>query len=198
MDVLWDPVRDRSRSRLLFIARPGAEVRGAIEALVSRRDMSSRASGVLFPVENWHQSVSDRYVDTPAVRETLLKAGALVRAPAFTVSLDRLHSARNQRGQFNWDIRSQRGCDELKTLIGAINAAIAAQGFPGGGGHSPHITLSYGADASLACAGPITPIPWMIDTIELVAGGGQPYRYTMLQRWSLAPAASHPIQISLL
>lgn len=196
-DVLWNSVRDKGRGRLLFIARPDAAVAQAIDALVVEHGLSVLGRGAMFSRGNWHQSVSDRYIDTPPVRETLLKAGAQVQAPAFTLALDRLYSARNHRGTFNWDVRCRRGSDELKTLITAINDALAIQGYPKGGGHSPHITLSYGAGTSIAGDGAITPIHWIIDTIELVVGGGTPYHYTTLASWSLAPAAQRPVQTSL-
>ncbi len=128
--VLWDPVRDKGRGRLLFIARPNDDVGAQIDALDVAQALSGQDRSVLFPRDNWHQSLSDRYVDTPHARHVLLNAGEQIRAPAFTLALDRLHSAANHRGCFNWDVRCQRGSDELKQLVAVINAAIVAQGFP--------------------------------------------------------------------
>lgn len=195
--ALWDPARDKGRDRLLFIARPHREVSDAIEALPDVRDLIDRHRGDLFARENWHQSVSDRYIDIPTVREALLQAGGQMTAPAFTMTLDRLHSALNHRGRFQWDVRSRLRNDELKALVAVVNAAIAASGLPTGGGHSPHITLSYGTGTALTGTTAMTPIDWLVDAIELVVGGGSPYRYTTLARWPLAPTIPRLVQSAL-
>ena len=189
---LWHPYFDNGRPRLIFIARPGADVslpiRSMIEGIADTRG---------FPSTHWHQSVSARYIDTPSLRAALQAAGDRVAAESFAIELDRLESARNPKGTFNWTIRSQRKSDGLRTLVDAINMAVMARGLPMGGGHTPHITLHYHANSTLSGAGPIAPIHWRIAAFELVIGGGSPYRYEPLGRWNLLPESPDPIQASL-
>lgn len=56
-----------------------------------------------------------------------------------------------------------------------------------------HITLSYRTPIHLEKSFWIEPIPWTLDEIQLVAGGGAQYAYTVLERQRLAP----PIQRGL-
>jgi hypothetical protein len=66
--MLWDPELDKGLPRLLFIARPGPGVSERVHALLIEHGIEARAEGSLFERANWHQSVSDRYNDFPAVR----------------------------------------------------------------------------------------------------------------------------------
>lgn len=190
----WWPGRG---SRLLFILRPPATTAAALGSTIESAGVAAALGRELFPLALWHQSVSDRYADRPDLRERLLAAGAQVRAPGFTIELDQLRAARNQRGSCNVEARQRAGCPELVALIDAVNAAVAGQGLPQGGGHSPHITFSYTFCGALPRTRPILPVEWAVDAFELVAGGGRPYGYTTLGRWTLEPAAPRASQPSL-
>ena len=195
-DAFWHPWRNGA-SRLLFIARPSDAVRGSIEQALT----AHRGAGLLgedaFSPENWHQSMSERYVDTPELREILRRAGAMLRAPAFTLQLDAIRCSRNDRGRIHWEVRSRRRSPELAALIAEINAALVSCGLPPGGGHSPHVTVHYAAKAMLPREEVIAPVSWTIDAIELVVGGGTPYRYTRLGYWELAAELPRPLQADL-
>ena len=196
-DALWQPGRDSATTKLLLIARPGDAVRDAIDRTLAEYRISGSLGLDAFPSTNWHQSLSDRYIDTPELRRTLARAGAMVQTPAFTLEMDRIHCARNLHGSFQWDVRQRRKSEELVALVAAINTAIAACGLPRGGGHSPHVTVHYRAPGSLLRDEHIVPIRWTIDTVELVTGGGHPYRYETLDRWLLQPELPQPRQATM-
>lgn len=197
--VLWDPGSHRGQSRLLFIARPGPGIRAALDAALAAHRLSPRLGRSEFDPGNWHQSVSDRYIDTPELRRELLQVGDSISAPATTLRLDRIQSPRNQRGSFNWELRghpSER--DLLVPLVTEIKRAAVAHNLPASAERNrPHITLSYGAGSALPSDLPIEAIEWTIDAIELVVGNGKPYRYTTLGRWPLRPEAPRIIQRAL-
>lgn len=194
VEAAWWPGRG---PRLLYLVRVSPEVAGAVDAAIAASGLKSTLGPALFPRALWHQSVSDRYADLPWVCERLLAAGARVRAPGFTLTLDQVRTARNQRGSFNAEVRQRGRCAELGQLVAAINAAVAEEDLPQGGGHSPHVTLSYGFAAAAPSSVPILPVEWRVDAFELVWGGGQPYRYDTLARWQLASPVTTASQPSL-
>lgn len=197
-DALWDPLRNRNESRLLFLARPGVAVNDGIDRLLATHPVGKRLGRAAVPRANRHQSLSDRYVDTPEIRERMMRAGESFRAQALTLAFERLCSGPRHPGSHLWLVRpTQRSSKALQAVLRAINTALAVQGLPPGGGHAPHITLSYSAALALAGDEPIAPIEWSVDTIELVAGGGSPYRYETLGSWRLAPEPPRLVQSSL-
>lgn len=197
-DALWDPVRNRNEPRLLFVALPSASVNDGIDGLLASHPVGSRLGRAAVPRANRHQSLSDRYVDMPDIRELMARAGESVRAQALTLTFERLCSGPRSPGSHLWLVRpAQKSSRQLDNAIRAINAALVAQGLPPGGGHSPHVTLSYSAAQALPNDESIAPIEWSIDTIELVVGGGNPYRYETLDSWRLAPEAPRLVQSSL-
>jgi hypothetical protein len=196
-DALWRA--GRGHNRLLFMARPHGAARTMFDTATREINIQTELGMKMFPLANWHQSLSDRYVDTPELRVRLLRAGDAIKAQAFTLELDRLKAEKNGRDLFNVEVRSARGSDALEQLIHQINDLIADQGLPRGAGHSPHVTLSYTFDRELRSRQlKIPAIAWTLDTVELVVGGGDPYRYQTLGRWPLASAAPHVSQPSLL
>ena len=199
LDALWDSARNRDEPRLLFLARPGASVSDALDRLLAAHPVGGRLGRSAVPAANRHQSLSDRYIDTPEIRERMLRAGENVRAPAMTLAFERLCSAPRHPGNRHlWLARPvQRSSQPLQTVIRAINAALAAQGLPPGGGHAPHVTLSYSAALALPHDEPIAPIEWTLDTIELAVGGGDPYHYETLGHWRLGPEPPRPMQSHL-
>lgn len=192
-----DPWWQGSGNRLLFLLRPSPPVQAALADAIAAAGIPPLLGKQAFPPELWHQSVSDRYADRPGIRALLLAAGAAVRAPGFTIELDQLRAAENRRGSLNVDARERRGCQELDRLINSVNAALVDQGLPGGGGHTPHVTLSYSFRGQLPRTRPMTPVEWPVEAFELVVGGGDPYGYTTLGRWMLEPAAPRASQASL-
>ena len=197
--ALWDPRRDRGTARLLFMVPAGQALQAAIKCMSESHHLAERIGRAAFALDLLHQSVSDRYVNTPELRQKLLTAGNAVRAAAFTLELDCLSSAKNERGSYNWEVRSRRKSAELSALIAAINNAIVAEGLPRGGGHSAHLTLSYSAASTLLSEEPISPIEWTIDSFALVLGeqGPRGYRYQALDSWRLGPEARRAVQTSL-
>lgn len=198
LDALWDPQRNRNEPRLLFVALPGASVNDGIDGLLASHPVGNRLGRAAVPRANRHQSLSDRYVDTPEMRERMSRAGESVRAQALTLAFERLCSGPRNPGSHLWLVRpAQKSSKQLDAVVRAINAALVAQGLPPGGGHSPHVTLSYSAALALPGDEPIAPVEWSIDTIELVVGGGNPYRYETLGSWRLAPEPPRLVQSSL-
>ena len=195
-DALWS--RDKGDSRLLFVARPTPEVRSALEDLLARHGILATLGRQLFSPENWHQSLSARYVDAPQVRELLARAGDGLRARAFHIAFERLVTGQKEPGVFHWDIRPKKPSQDLDRVVEALKDQISRQGLPRvEHGHGAHFTLSYGAKASLPNPVTVGSVPWAVDAVELVVGGGSPYRYTTLQRWALEPAPPPPLQSNL-
>lgn len=186
--VFWEAERDRGQPRLLFIARPDPATRQQLEAALAAHGIDAMLGRSRFDPDNWHQSVSERYLDTPQLRRQLMAAGASLAGAAITLPLDRVLSTRNLRGRFNWEVRTAPDArDLLLGLVNDIKQALGAQGLPVVTQvNRPHITLSYGADSGLPRDLPITPVYWPIAAVELVSGGGAPYRYTTLARWPLS------------
>lgn len=191
LDALWH--EGRGETRLLVIARVSPTANAGIDDRLARMGLLA-SIGAQFPRENRHQSVSDRYIDSPEVRELLPTACAMVRVPAFTLVLDQIRSSPMGDDLHRWEVRQRRSSAELTALVDALNAEILATGLPPGQRHSPHVSISYRARAGLARAEAIETVELKIDTIELVVGGGKPYRYTTLGRWPLQPELPRPVQ----
>lgn len=194
-DVWWQ--RGSGAPRLLFVARPSAACVAALSALLDDSGVLGVLGDDVFSFDLLHQSLSDRYVDRPWIRERLLLAGERVRAQAFTLTLDRLQCAANDHGSANVDVRMQGGSAALAGLVETINAAIAGQGLPPGKGHSAHVTVSYGFCGQMPRTRTIPDIDVAIDAFELVAGSGTPYRYTTLGRWPLGAQQARVAQAAL-
>jgi RNA 2',3'-cyclic 3'-phosphodiesterase len=191
-DAWWPP--RSGLPRLLFLARLRAARTAAVSSQLDAHGVATLLGADLFPLDLLHQSLSDRYRDTLEIRRRLLLAGDSVRGQAFTLTLDRLRCAPNDRGSSNVDLWMHGGCKELVWLVDAINDAVGRQGLPRGGGHTPHITVSYTFKGGMPPLQRIPVIDVPIDAFELVAGGGKPYGYTTLRRWMLAPASQRTVQ----
>ncbi|MET1023294.1 MAG: 2'-5' RNA ligase family protein [Pseudoxanthomonas sp.] len=195
-DALWHA--GRGHNRLLFMARPHGAARTMFDTATREINIQTELGMKMFPLANWLQSLSERYVDTPDLRMRLLRAGDAIKAQAFTLELDRLKAEKNAHDLFNVEVRSARTSDALEQLIQRINDSIADQRLPRGEGHSPHVTLSYTYDRELGSRQlKIPAIAWTIDQFELVVGRGDPYRYQTLGRWALEPAPPHVCQAPL-
>ncbi|WP_139202803.1 2'-5' RNA ligase family protein [Pseudoxanthomonas sp. GM95] len=198
MDRLWSP--GMGGDRLLFIARPDEAMREVFDASTREQGIQASTGLAMFPLVNWHQTLSDRFIDTPDTRDLLRRAGDGIQLRGFTLALDRLRISPNERQSANVELCCSQDVDGLKQLIVALKAAIAGQDLlTTRSGHRPHVTLSYRhhTDVKRQQSHPIRTIAWAIDSFELVVGSGDPYRYQTLARWALAPSKPPTLQSSL-
>jgi hypothetical protein len=191
-DAWWPP--GSGLPRLLFLARLRAACTAALSSQLETHGVVTLLGADLFPFDLSHQSLSDRYRDTAEIRRRLLRAGDSVRGRAFSLTLDRLRCVPNDRGSRNVDVWMEGGCKALALLVADLNEAVASQGLPVGGGHAPHITVSYTFRGEMPPLQKIPAIEVAIDAFELVVGGGKPYRYATLRRWLLDPAPRPTVQ----
>ncbi|MDQ1119761.1 2'-5' RNA ligase [Pseudoxanthomonas winnipegensis] len=195
LDRLWS--KEMGGDRLLFIARPEAAMREVFDVATREQGIQAATGLAMFPLVNWHQTLSDRFIDSPQTRALLLQAGQAVQARGFLLSLDQLRVSPNARASANIELCCSQPVDALKELLLALKLAIADQGLlTSRKGHRPHVTLSYRYDveARRQRIKPIRAIDWPIESFELAIGSGDPYRYRTLSRWTLAPAATQPVQ----
>ncbi|PZP59742.1 MAG: hypothetical protein DI597_14580 [Pseudoxanthomonas spadix] len=198
LDRLWHA--EMGGDRLLFIARPDAAMREVFDVSTREQGIQAATGLAMFPLVNWHQTLSDRFIDSPQTRMLLLQAGEAVRAHGFLLSLDQLRVSPNARASANIELCCSQDVTALKELLLALKLAIADQGLlTGRKGHRPHVTLSYRYDveARRQRTKPIRAIDWPIESFELAVGSGDPYRYRTLSRWALAPAAPQARQAPL-
>lgn len=178
-------------ARLLMMAQPPPGVRQALLAALRRQGLEARLGRRMFPARNWHQTLSDRYVDSPSNRAGLLCAGARLSARAFTLTFN---CVRDQAGGglIHWAFRAKRE-PGFAALLAAVQDVLAGEGFgTSGSGHAPHLTLSYDAPDRLGSTA-IEPVAWRIDELLLVVGGASsPYHYDVLGRWPLLPPVPDP------
>jgi RNA 2',3'-cyclic 3'-phosphodiesterase len=196
-EFFWNPVRDAGMNRLLFLARFLGEPRRLFEFETSSYGLSERLGRHMFPENLRHQSVSDRYRDTPYTRRAMMEAGSRLKAESVLLQLDRIHCS-GSKVDAHWEIRgpnSQR--EHLVPLVSSLNSALVVAGLPAGGGHRPHISICYGGTTPLNRDLYFTKILWSIDEIELVVGGGRPYAYETIGRWALEPERGRVSQSAL-
>jgi hypothetical protein len=183
--------------RLLFLARLRTACAGVVTSRLETVGVARLLGASMSPIDLLHQSLSDRYRDTAEIRRRLLRAGDGVRAQAFSLSLDRLRCAPNERGSRNVELWMKADCEALTTLVTAINDGVCRQGLPRGGGHRPHMTVSYTFHGRMPSLQRLPEVEVSIDAFELVVGGGKPYRYETLRRWMLSPASPSTSQPTL-
>jgi 2'-5' RNA ligase len=198
LDRLWTPAL--GGDRLLFIARPDAAMRETFDVSTREQGIQAGTGLSMFPLVNWHQTLSDHFIDSADTRALLMRAGQRVQMRGFTLALDRLRMSPNERDSTNVELCCSQEVEGLKQLLVALKAAIAGQDLlTTDTGHRPHVTLSYRDDAEVKRqqTRPIRAIEWAIEAFELVVGRGDPYRYQTLGRWELATAAPRVSQTSL-
>jgi 2'-5' RNA ligase len=153
----------------------------------------------LSPLRNLHQTLSSLYPSSE--RAALRAACAELEAHAFTLQLERLQSVKGRPPRILWMYVPRLGTpDGVTTLAGAVRSRLRQHGIAEVSGFGPHVTVSYDA-ASHITPLDIAPVPWRIDTIELVevAGRGSDYRYEVVEAFPLRPpAAPPPTQLDLL
>ncbi|WP_311239686.1 MULTISPECIES: hypothetical protein [unclassified Xanthomonas] len=173
-----------STPRLIFMLKPPPDVLDLMSGVVAAHGFDTALGGTLFEVCNWHQSLSDRYEGVDA-RAAMLRAGSRVDAAAVTLRLNRITTS--GAGPMHCAFRAYGVPSEFTALLKAVAMALQAEQLPPGGGHTPHITISYKAPTKLDAR--IPAIVWHSDTLLLVEAGGAPYRYTPIAQWPLCPAA---------
>ena len=165
--------------RLLLISQPPVEVEQLMFAAVQRHGLDVRLGDAMFPASNWHQTWSDRYLDTPSMRNALRRVGAQIAAQAFTLMLNRIG------GREHWAFLAQGRSPGFDDVLDSVLAALLHEGCGEGPGHTPHVTLSYHAPASLDPIY-IDPIAWQVREVQLVVGcGHDDYHYEIIDRWAL-------------
>ena len=178
--------------RLLFIAKPQPEVLSTMETAVSACGLDVVLGAALFEPENWHQSLSASYQkNTDADIEKFLRAGSRISATAVTLRFNRVASQGGAARRIQWAFRAQGNPEGFHELVCAAQAALRTEGLEEHIVHRPHVTISYRAPSRVPSR-MIAPIDWTIDAVLLVEGSGQPYRYTTLAQWPLAPAPAPP------
>lgn len=186
-------------SRLIFMAKPPPEVASAMWIAIARNGLEQ---STLSPMDNWHQTLSDRYGDTPEMRQKMLRAGAGVKARACTLVLNRIRDGvyKDQgKTTIQWSFRARGRPHCFDALLAAVRHALSTEGLATKTGHTPHTTISYWAPTRL---GPtqMNPIAWTIDEILLVVGRNDEsgsYSYETIGRWPLQPAPPDPSSTQL-
>lgn len=165
--------------RLLVISLVSPEVRAALSTALALHGLGARLGHALFAAENWHQTWSDRFADTPRNLERLRRACARVAAPACTLTLNRI------AGDGHWTALAHGEPAEFVEVQAALQAELLREGLEASN-HRPHVTLSYWPPERLDTL-PIRPIPWRINELLLVRGCGQrsENHYEVLGSWDL-------------
>ncbi len=180
-----------SPPRLIFMAQPPAEVRQALHDILLAQGLAQQLGNKMFAPENWHQSLSLRFDDDPAMRARLLRAGGRLVGECCTVLISQVSSSGwAARPPLHWAFRMRGRLGGLFALQRAVRQALQTEHLHDDGRHSGHITVSYNAPAPLAPV-PVGPVRWTLSEVLLVCGAGQPYRYEVLGRW---PLRAPPVQ----
>jgi 2'-5' RNA ligase len=177
---------------MIFIAKPPPKVLAAMTNDVSNSGLDALLGSRMFAPENWHQSFSMSCSGGPELRDALLRVGARISAAAFTMTLNGIRGL-DGPPPIHWEFVAQRRPVGFDAVRASISAGLADEGFDELHGRRPHVTISYRAAHPLPRT-KISPIPWKIDEILLVeGGGGHPYRYVVIERWPLLPTALDPV-----
>ena len=185
-------------ARLVLMAPLPATVRYALRASLDEAGVLAMLGDALSPARLWHQSLSPDFVDTPDMRRRLLAAGSRFDAAAVAITYDQVRYARHEAGELRCSVAPTGAQTAFDALQDTLLAALIAEDIVAEHRRTAHVTLSYHAP-SQAPTRRIRPVTWWLDTIELVAPGGTPYRYDTLARWTLSmPAGGAAEQPSLL
>lgn len=180
----------RRMSRLLFMTQPSPTVRDVMQHSLAYWQLRERLGDSLSPPGNWHQTLSDRFFEGRGLAKSLQRAGDRVRASACTLLLNRIQgvdrSTPGRRERIHWAFRAKGEPAGFTALVAAVREGLAQEGLASPGGHTPHVTVSYDAPMALGTQ-KITPIPWTLEELLLVEGGGEPYAYEVIARWPLQP-----------
>jgi len=185
-------------ARLLLIAPLPATTRDALRASLDEAGVLATLGDALSPPRLWHQSLSPDFIDTPGMRRRLLTACSRLDADAVALTLDHVRYARHEAGELRCTAAPTGAQPAFDALQDALRRVLDAEDIVAEHRRTAHVTLSYHAPSQGATTR-IRPVTWLLDTLELVAPGGTPYRYETLARWTLsAPAGTAVEQPSLL
>jgi 2'-5' RNA ligase len=185
-----------SEPRLFFAVMPPPEMVADIAAVVRRNVLDLRLGDALFAPQNWHQSLSERVFSPTRADIALLRAvGDHVRAHACTVQYNRIEGSRNAAGHCHVTLRAKGRPKAFDALVEAVQMPLAAAGYSAMvSGVTPHTTLSYRAPLLIDKVELEPMLEWTMDAFMLVLGTGDPYRYDILDRWTLQPERDPPVQ----
>lgn len=170
-------------SRLLFMAKPPPGFLAEAVGSALCEELSALGPSA-FPIENWHQSLSDRYACTEENIAHLRTAGKRIAAIQVPMVFNRIVSSSGGAGPIHRALRTRGEPDGFRDLIDAVQVALATVDMAKPANNTPHITTSYRAPPHLSTR-MIRPFEWLLDTVLLVEGGGDPYRYEVLGHWKL-------------
>lgn len=195
-----DEVRRPSRPRIFFAALPPvAWSKDALRRFISLGLMRELGTS-LFAPENWHQSFSERIFDpTTRDRDALLRVGDRISAHACTLLFNRIEGPDPSAPKQHCTLHAYGKPKAFQVLLAAVQRELIEAGFDQiATGVNPHLTLSYWAPRAFERIPLDPPIPWTIDSLCLVIGGGDPYHYEVLGRWPLLPDLDPPVTQSSL
>lgn len=178
-----------SDSRLFFAAMPPPETVAAIRVVLERRGLERWLGAALFAPANWHQSLSERVFNATRADIALLRGvGERIRAHSCTLQYNRIDSSVNPKGKTHVTLRARGKPKAFVALNEAVQSALRAGDYATmATGVTPHTTLSYDAPGRIETLELDPPLRWTISELLLVLGNGSPYRYDVLDRWSLLP-----------
>ena len=173
--------------RLFFALLPDDATRIAIAAAAARL-RTSAPGGRWMAVDRYHLTMQflgtwSRLPDS--LIQAALAAAAGVRAPAFSVTLDRIGSFRTRSNL--WWVGCQRP-EPLLPLREVLNRSLENHGVPvASGPFVPHVTLVRGAGRRPPRDAGLVPIVWPVSGFALIhseSGARDPYR--VLGTWPLS------------
>jgi len=178
-----------AQPRLFLASLPSLAWRKHALAKLDQLGVTDKLGSRLFRPGNWHQSLSERFFDpTQDECDALLRVGDQLSAHACTLDFNRVEGPDLAVGRKHCTLRAfgtPKGFSRL--LLQVKNQLVSNDLGQIATGVTPHITLSYNADRSFSNTLVDPTIPWTIDELCLVIGGGDPYGYEVIGRWPLLP-----------
>jgi 2'-5' RNA ligase len=175
--------------RLLFVAMPPPDVVAVILEVLRKHGLDHLLGPALFAPSNWHQSLSGRIFNPSRTDIALLRGvGDRVSAHACTLQYNRIDGKANNEGSIHVTLHARGVPKAFTAILQALKLPLMDQGYGYlASNNSPHGTLSYRAPSLIDKIDIAPAIDWTIDHLLLVLGGGDPYRYEVIDRWALLP-----------
>jgi 2'-5' RNA ligase len=177
---------DAGPHRLFFALRPDARVRAAIAARSATVGPACAPGGRPTAPDRYHLTLRflGTYSTVPAALvESAIAAAQHVRAPEFTLVLDRVGSFERNRV---WWLGGD--APRLRDLHARLEGALAAAGLRPSEPASfvPHVTLGRGLRQPLR-ARAIDPLDWPVRDFVLVDSAAGAPAYRIVRHWPLDP-----------
>lgn len=178
-----------SKTRTFFAAMMPSEVSAAVDGVLHEHALDHWAGSRMFAPGNRHQSFSERRFDaTRADITRLQKVGARVRAHACTLQFNRIQTTLNPSGKIYLTLQAKGKPKAFKAINDFLRGELREAGFADmATGVTAHSTLCYDAPSLIENIHIDPTINWPTNELSLVIGGGDPYRYEIIDRWSLLP-----------